>query len=225
MGFLGSVVSSVTGAISGAVSSIGNVVSSAASSVISSAKGILGGITDGFVDSIAGGLKNVVGNLPLVGGLLSNMIGKGQEWAKGALGSLMSGGLGALQNMLTGLLSRLNPQQLENGTSVTPPPLDQRFNPANLATVQHAATAAAAAATGAAPAGSSGQALQDLINTPGDDFTAKAKAMGITDTNSKEFKMLAFQNKLQEEARAFEMLSKILSIKSQTSQNIVQNMR
>jgi len=213
--------------INNAVSSIGNVVKSAATGVLDGAKGILGGITDGFVDSIAGGLKNVAGNIPLVGGLLSNLIGKGQDWAKGALRNLESGGIGALQNMVSGLIGKLTGRPLENGTTVTTPPPAERFNAANLTTMQNAATAAAATATGAsgaAPAGMSDQAFQDLQNTPGDDFTAKAKAMGV-DTNSKEFKMLAFQNKMQEEARAFELLSKILSIKAQTAQTITQNIR
>lgn len=232
MGFVSDAVNSIGGAISGAVNTIGSVVESAASGVIDGAKGILGGISDGFVDTIGGGLKSLVGGLPFVGGLLTNLIDKGEDWAKGGLRALEGGGFNALQGMLDGLIGQVTGRPLENGSVVNAPTLTDRGNASNSAATNDAVNTSAEAATGASSSTAAGNdSTADAIKgLAGGQVTGKELAEQYGQDYSKkdvqkQFDMMAIQKNEAMMQQLFQMISTIMKNRDDTAMGIIRNMK
>ncbi len=213
MGFLGKVVSGLGNIIKPLAQTA---IKAIAPKAIDTLKNIVG---SGF-DSLVGKAKGLLSGMPIVGPLLSGLADKLAPQLKNL-------GLGALEKGLTSLVQKFTGTSI-NGTNVVPGDLAAR------ATASTAAAATASGGTGSASAaakvavGTGMSAFGDVSAFGGVNDTPNAdkmiKEVGL-DPNSKEAKQARAQERMQNIATAFQMISQMLQLQRQTLQTITGNIR
>lgn len=215
MGFLGGIGKAIGNVIKPLAQ---QAIKAIAPKAIDTLKNIVG---SGF-DSLVGGAKKLLGGLPLVGPLASGLVDKLAPGLKNL-------GLGALEKGLTGLVEKFTGTQI-GGENVVAGTLAERATASVAAAataaagagVSSAASAATAVTGGAGNSAFAGVGTGSVNDTPNAD---KMIAEAGLDPNSKEAKMAKAQERMQNVATAFQMISQMLQMQRQTMQNIAGNMR
>lgn len=218
MGFLGKVVSGLGNIIKPLAQTA---IKAIAPKAIDTLKNIVG---SGF-DSLVGKAKDLVGKLPLVGPLAAGLVDKYAPQLKNL-------GLGALEKGLGSLVEKFTGTSI-GGQNVVPGTIAQRATAAAsaAATALAPSTASASAAATALNIGSGNSAVNNALGVMG-GFSAnstptadKAIAASGLDPNSQEAKMMRAQEMVQNQARAFQMISQLLQMQHDGQKGIIQNIR
>lgn len=243
---MGGAISSIGGAISGVVKSvesgIGNAVMSVAKTVESGAVNLLQDVVDSGIKGAGSALAGAVGNIPLVGGLLSSLINKGTEGLTG----LANSGISSLGNsLLNGLGNILN----VGGQNVTTPSIADRAASApqstqslqqmmqtvlaqlqGVKTAAGAATAAPAASTAASAATAATTGAGAVSN--GGDLASSlvSQAKGLRAPKLSDYKsppdqadLMDMQQKLSDYNNTMTALSSMMSMLENLNKSIIGN--
>jgi hypothetical protein len=223
MGFLGKIGQSIMSAVKPLAM---QAIKAVAPKAIDMLKNIVG---SGF-DKLASSAMNLVGRLPgPFGSLAQKLLGSAIPGLKG----MAEGGI---EKLLKGLLEKLNPQKLENGTSVTAPQLQNRDLGAELAQATSAiasaprtiASAAAAATNGVSASSVGGGVAATAVSQAGyagdNSLTTDQKAM-LNGLKEPELGRQTATLKVQNYQESVAFISNILKKMNEIQMSIINNLR
>jgi len=190
-----------------------NLIKTVAPSVTSALKGIAGNVISDIFQKGTGALQGLVGKLPLVGPLLSGLVGKYAPGLQNIAQNFVNGGLDKLLSMITG-----QPTQRPvpgTSTNVTTPPLSDPGRTTSIVNNTPAPSTSSAASTGST--GSTGGASSSGMPTYNGSFPSFP-------TPPKDPKDLAAQNKYQEDMYAFQFAQQTMNTFWTTMQNALKSM-
>ncbi|MBM4783457.1 MAG: hypothetical protein GQE15_37755 [Archangiaceae bacterium] len=201
--------------------SIGNFIKPLATSVIKAVapaavdalKGIAGNGISSLFEGATKGLQGLLGNVPLVGPLLSNLVGKYAPGLQNIAQNWVNGGLDKLLSMVTGQPTE-RPVPGTN-TSVTTPPL---ADPGRTTSIQNNTPSTNTQASTGTP---SSPSTGGTSSSGGPSYNGSFPSYP---TPPKDPKDLAAQNKFQEDMFNFQQASQNLNMFWQMMQNTLKSM-
>ncbi len=247
MGFLSSIGSAISSGISSVAKGIESAVVNVAKSVAPGVIDALDSVANGAIGSLGNMLSGVAGNVPLIGGLLQNLIGKGVTGLQGLADSGIAGGVNGLVSGLGNLLN-------VGGQQVATPSMTGRANTAPsstsalqqmlqqvLAQLQGKAptaggtTTSGGAATGTggvsgtAPTSSTGSAggvlnsndaANSIINMAGGLKMPSTPPQGASQQD-----LMNFEKQMSDYTNMMQLLSNVLRMLEDTNKAIIGNIR
>ncbi len=232
MGSIGKAIGNIGSSIT---KSIGSIAQTALKTVAPAATNLLKNIVGSGFDGVMKFAQNAVGNLPMIGGLASKLLGQGADALKGMA-------MGGLEKLVQGLVSKLDPRQIPGlGTAMTLPTIMDRGGAtalqsamSQIMTSAQAATGATAtvaqAATAAASTAAGGGASADIKAMAGNKKTGAdiASENGL-DYSNKDVKqscdLQAMQQNMQRMNEMMAALTNMMQIRHDTAKAIIQNFR
>lgn len=196
-----------------------NLIKTVAPSVTSALKGIAGNVISDIFQKGTGALQGLVGKLPLVGPLLSNLVGKYAPGLQNVAQNFVNGGLDKLLSMITGQPTQRPVPGAPGGTTVTPPPLSDPGRATSIVNNSPAPSSSSAASTGgtSSTGGSSGTSGSSGMPSYNGGFPSFPSP-------PKDPKDLAAQNKYQEDMYAFQFAQQTMNTFWTTMQNALKSM-
>jgi len=207
--------------------SIGNIIKPLAQTVIKAVapaavdalKGIAGNGISSLFEAGTKGLQGLLGKVPLVGPLLSGLVGKYAPGLQNIAQNWVNGGLDKLLSMVTGQPTE-RPVPGTN-TSVTTPPLSDAGRSTSIQNNTPAAPSSNTQASTGTPSFPSSPSTGGTSSSGGPSYNGSFPSYP---TPPKDPKDLAAQNKFQEDMFAFQQASQNLNMFWQMMQNTLKSM-